>query len=229
MATNLITEKMRNPQDNSWIPLRQIVQNDDGSIDVLYLNEDGKPLNIAGPLAIENGKLVTSSEATSITSGGTGSTSKADAANSLAIESLMGGTAIAENDDLNDYNTVGNYYSSGSTRTATLSNIPEDLTDGFQLKVKYVYGNYVSGTGYLTQELISNNGRHYSRGKTTSDGWGAWAKTYTTREIVAVADGGTGASTTKGALNNLGITWGTAAPDPTGTANTIYIQLIEAK
>ena len=59
MATNLITEKMRNPQDNSWIPLRQIVQNDDGSIDVLYLDDDGNPLNVAGPLAIENGKLVT--------------------------------------------------------------------------------------------------------------------------------------------------------------------------
>lgn len=229
MATNLIIEKMRNPQDNSWIPLRQIVQNDDGSIDVLYLNEDGKPLNIAGPLAIENGKLVTSSEATPITSGGTGSTSKADAANSLAVESLIGGTAIAENDDLNDYNTVGNYYSSGATRTATLSNIPDGLADGFQLKVKYVYGNYISGTNYLTQELISNNGRHYSRGKAPSDSWGAWAKTYTTREIVAVEDGGTGASTAKGALNNLGITWGEKAAPSTGTPNTIYIQLLPAE
>lgn len=66
MATNLITEKMRNPQDNSWIPLRQIVQNDNGSIDVLYLNEDGKPLNVAGPLAIENGKLVTATDTVAV-------------------------------------------------------------------------------------------------------------------------------------------------------------------
>ena len=59
MATTLITEKLRNPQDESWIPLRRIVENDDGSIDVLYLDDDGNPLNVAGPLAIENGKLVT--------------------------------------------------------------------------------------------------------------------------------------------------------------------------
>lgn len=66
MATNLITEKMRNPQDNSWIPLRQIVQNDDGSIDVLYLDADGSPLNIAGPLAIENGRLVTATDTVAV-------------------------------------------------------------------------------------------------------------------------------------------------------------------
>ena len=216
-------------------------------IKTTYIFQDGSDVSLASPLALFNGTFVQETPATAlknlkidatqtkdasvigISSGGTGSASKAGAANSLAVESLIGGTAIAENDDLNDYNTVGNYYSSGSTRTATLSNIPDGLVDGFQLKVKYVYGNYVSGTNYLTQELISNNGRHYSRGKATSDGWGAWAKTYTTREIVAVEDGGTGASTAKGALNNLGITWGEKAAPSTGTPNTIYIQLLPAE
>lgn len=55
---------MRNPQDNNWIPLRQIVQNDGGSIDVLYLDADGNPLNVAGPLAIENGKITTATDIT---------------------------------------------------------------------------------------------------------------------------------------------------------------------
>lgn len=57
MATNLITEQMRNPQDDSWIPLRQIVKNDDGSIDTLYLDAEGNPLNFPGPFEIKDGKV----------------------------------------------------------------------------------------------------------------------------------------------------------------------------
>lgn len=56
MAT-LITEKMRNPQnENQWIPLRKIVDND-GTIDVLYLDAEGNPLNFPGPFEIKDGKV----------------------------------------------------------------------------------------------------------------------------------------------------------------------------
>lgn len=42
---------------------------------------------------------------------------------------------------------------------------------------------------------------------------------------VAIEDGGTGATTAKDALKNLGITWGTSEAPATGTPNTIYIQI----
>ena len=40
-----------------------------------------------------------------------------------------------------------------------------------------------------------------------------------------VSSGGTGATTIKGALNNLGITWSTSAAPSKGTPNSIYIQI----
>lgn len=43
---------------------------------------------------------------------------------------------------------------------------------------------------------------------------------------VAIAHGGTGATTAKDALNNLGITWSTTAAPNTGTPNSIYIQIV---
>lgn len=66
MAINLITEKMRNPQNNGWIPLRQIVQNDDGSIDTLYLDAEGNPLNFPGPFEIKDGKISAIDTATAL-------------------------------------------------------------------------------------------------------------------------------------------------------------------
>ena len=55
MAT-LITERMRNPQDNSWIPLRKIVKNGN-TIDVLYVDAEGELLNFPGPFEIKDGKV----------------------------------------------------------------------------------------------------------------------------------------------------------------------------
>lgn len=43
---------------------------------------------------------------------------------------------------------------------------------------------------------------------------------------VEIAHGGTGATTAKDALNNLGITWSTTAAPDTGTPNSIYIQIV---
>lgn len=55
---NLITEKMRNPQDDSWIPLRKICEIEEGKRVVKYLDLDTEqPLNIADPLFVEDGQL----------------------------------------------------------------------------------------------------------------------------------------------------------------------------
>lgn len=43
---------------------------------------------------------------------------------------------------------------------------------------------------------------------------------------VDITHGGTGATTAKDALNNLGITWSTTAAPDTGTPNSIYIQIV---
>ena len=120
-----------------------------------------------------------------IANGGTGATTKNEAANSLAIESLIGGTAIAEGDDLNNYKTVGNYYSSGASLSSSLLNVPSDIGEGFQLKVRYVYGNYVSGVNYLNQEIISNNGRRWVRGM-SNNSWTNWRKSLDTGDSPVV-------------------------------------------
>lgn len=57
MATTLITEKMRNPQDNGWIPLRKIIKDDNG-FDVVYLRGDA-PVDLGGKIATFNNGIVT--------------------------------------------------------------------------------------------------------------------------------------------------------------------------
>ena len=60
MATTLITEKMRNPQDNGWIPLRKIIKDDDG-FNVVYLHGD-TPVDLGGKIATFNNGIITKLE-----------------------------------------------------------------------------------------------------------------------------------------------------------------------
>lgn len=55
---NLIIEKMRNPQDDSWIPLRQIFETENSEKIVKHLDpKTGQPLEISDPLVVEDGQL----------------------------------------------------------------------------------------------------------------------------------------------------------------------------
>ena len=64
------------------------------------------------------------------------------------------GVSIPANADLNDYTSPGNYYSVNTANTATLKNVPGEVTAGFRLEVKSTTGTGV-GT-YFTQILYPN-------------------------------------------------------------------------
>lgn len=61
MATiKQIIEKMRNPLNNSWIPLRKIDMAEDGTVaDIRLLDKEGNPQNVTGPLELVDGLFVT--------------------------------------------------------------------------------------------------------------------------------------------------------------------------
>lgn len=79
------------------------------------------------------------------------------------------GTVIPENADLDTYTTPGTYYSEGSTKTATLSNVPS-IASGFKM---YVETNYIEGRVF--QRLSgSHMGALYTR-YYNGTSWSAWA------------------------------------------------------
>lgn len=94
------------------------------------------------------------------------------------INTLTGGVIFAEGDDLNDYLTVGNYYSGTSTLSASLVNAP--YTGGsFCLKVMCPYGTNISGNNVVIQEVITTLGRRYIRRSGDSGAtWSTWRRVY---------------------------------------------------
>lgn len=92
-----------------------------------------------------------------------------------AINTLHGGVALPEGADLNDYMTVGNYYSGNSTLSKTLKNTP--YTGGsLSLKVICPYGTNLSGVDVIVQEMTVSNGRQYWR--RTGDRGATWTNWY---------------------------------------------------
>ena len=80
--------------------------------------------------------------------------------------------SIPENADLNDYNELGTYGSFGAANSATLKNIPPNITSSFKLIVEKV--NYDTN---IRQTLYTNtaNCSTYIRYGSLS-GWGKWYK-----------------------------------------------------
>ena len=97
-------------------------------------------------------------------------------ANSLKVKSITDGIEIQENDDLNNYTTVGNYFCSLTARSLTLKNCPS--RGAFTMTVGYATGT----SSYLYQEIMHfSTGVKYFRSYTVSDKvWGSWITTYST-------------------------------------------------
>lgn len=140
--------------------------------------------------------------------GGTGATAVRDAAQNLSVPSLLGGTKIPTGADLNDYKTVGTYYSETYKSTSNLVNCPTN--NPFTMTVSYACGS----SWYTSQEIVDfQEGVRYFRMGTGSGTWYNWYTSYSTAYkpaadglsgVMSIAKGGTGASTAAAALANLG-------------------------
>lgn len=108
--------------------------------------------------------------------------------------SLRVETEIPAAADLNKYQTVGNYGCSVAGNVAGIKNKPSGLANPFLLFVHTV------GGAVLQEAIDAVDGSRWCRA-----GSGAWVQTYDSSSVVPVADGGTGATSGTGALNNLGI------------------------
>ena len=120
MATTLITEKMRNPQDNSWIPLRAVASDSDG-LRALYLNaQTGKPIELNEQIAtFRQGAIESLSEVTNLSlktptiQGGTLSGTISASGGTISGGTISGGTISG--------GTISGGTISGGTISGTIS------------------------------------------------------------------------------------------------------------
>lgn len=111
-----------------------------------------------------------------IANGGTNADNAADARANLGLSNsdIAGivdgqGIAIENGDNLNDYTTPGVYYSLQASVSASLSNCP--ISDAnFRLTVEIT-----SGTGYLTQTLVSSYKRCTYTRQNHGGTWSTWS------------------------------------------------------
>lgn len=128
-------------------------------------------------LTIESVEKMWTAFVTPIEKGGTSAATAAAAANNLMAFGLAGGTAIPSNADLNDYKTVGNYYTGDAAISASISNAP--ITDsGFMLKVFFGYGNGSTGATLIQRAIHSVTGTEYTR-YFYQNNWYPWRQTLT--------------------------------------------------
>lgn len=114
--------------------------------------------------------------------------------------SMVSGTSLAADTDLNTVIDIGNYRCTAPAMVATLKNCPTTQTFKLYLSNTALF----EGGAYRTQELYDLDGDKYER-HTASDGqnWTAWEKTFNSRDIIEIANGGTGASNRANAIQNL--------------------------
>lgn len=143
-----------------------------------------------------------------INKGGTGATTVSDARNALGLGNTDGALPIAN----------GGTGATNATAARIALGLASDDTGTVEISV--------GGTGATTAaDARTNLG-------ITPENIGASASGHKhsaadiTDGTLPIARGGTGATTAVNALKALGITMGTSAAPTTGTANTIYIQLL---
>lgn len=128
--------------------------------------------------------------------GGTGGSTKLEAANSLDFWSLTEGTTIAANTNLNNITTPGNYKCSNSADSKTLINTPSGFSDtGYLFTMKV--GCLPDNPTYIYQEItLFSYNTHYYRRKHGSEAWQPWSRNFNTHTVIPLENGGTGSSTT---------------------------------
>ena len=135
--------------------------------------------------------------------GGTGGANIRTAANSLQVLSLSRSIGIASGGNLNSIVDPGTYCSGSQAITETLSNVPDGVTYGFRLNVYDIMG-IAADSNYILQELVYYpTGKHFYRFRNSQNVWSAWRSNMMSTDGIGVAQGGTGATTRAGAMDNL--------------------------
>lgn len=114
--------------------------------------------------------------------------------------SLVSGTVIPADSDLNTYTTVGNYRCTIVANVATIKNCPTAQT--FKLYVSNTV--LLNGGTYRTQELIDLDGDRWTR-YTANNGaaWSNWVKDLNDTDTIPISKGGTGETNRIDAMNSL--------------------------
>lgn len=123
-----------------------------------------------------------------IAKGGTGANTASAAANSLGVFSLLTGTSIGANEDLNNYKTPGNYCCGQSATAGGLTNCP--TYNAFTMRVFYANGSQY----YIGQELkdYSTGVDYFRLFNVSSDNWEEWKYNFTSSKKPTASDIGAG-------------------------------------
>lgn len=151
-----------------------------------------------------------------IANGGTGATTRSDAYKNLSFEVHTCTTLSQDNTyytDADSLTEAGNYYlQRPSGGTAPVISVSENPVNGWLM--------VIPGSGTQVKQLFYRFGSaatHYHIFVRTklNTGWSAWERLFTTKDVIPIANGGTGATTVGDVLTNLGIT--TANSGDTGS------------
>ncbi|MEE3451056.1 MAG: pyocin knob domain-containing protein [Acutalibacteraceae bacterium] len=151
-----------------------------------------------------------------IANGGTGATTRSDAYKNLSFEVHTCTTLSQDNTyytDADSLTEAGNYYlQRPSGGTAPVISVSENPVNGWLM--------VIPGSGTQVKQLFYRFGSatthcHIFVRTKLNTGWSAWERLFTTKDVIPIANGGTGATTVGDVLTNLGIT--TANSGDTGS------------